>query len=449
MVIDINTRVEITDETVKEITTPGQAGKIGLIGAFPNIDKTVYVFETLDQLRNKHGIVPNSGSEVNFNGALAAKRLFMDGVDNCAGAETVTTVNITQDNKLSNDDVSIKVVSGADLETTKAKNIAATHLTYNSLRNALVRLADEDVDKIFISDSIYNAIPQSGDTLYNSNTPLKETGSINDVFDLIEYFQTKVYSSQKPAPVCYYWDKVPTSTNSNNTTTEKAGIKTTQIVTSEAVEQAEYIRDNDATNLATCGIYFQELYINGEAATRMESAAHMLAWTASLPVGTSLTNKAVPGITGIVGEELYFGELDDGFKLMNAGIQVVRPLNKRAGTYCIKNSIQPNMYDIAHITAVAYLLKQYNFVDTLGELNYELPIQVLKAQLEAVNRDVMSVAPIIYEVIMGQEQILSPWKIYIPIKIRLHGIIDVIKVGVSMEIIDESTGVEVTTTIEE
>lgn len=448
MTIDINTRVEITDETVKQVTTPGQAGKIGLIGAFPTIDKTVYVFETLDQLRNKYGIVPKSGSELNFNGALAAKRLFMENIDDCAGAETITTVNITQDEKLSTDDISIKVVSGADLETTKAKNIDATHLTYNGLRNAFVRLADEDVDKIFISDNIYNAIPKSGDTLINKTTPLTTDGTINDVFDLISYFQTKVYSSQKPAPVCYYWEKVPTSTNSNNTTAEAMGIKTHQIVVDDAVNNASYLNEIDKTHLSTCGIYFQEVYINDEAVTRMETAAHLCAWTASLPVGTSLTNKAIPGITGLVGEELYFGEIDDGYKLMNKGIQVIKPLNKRQGTYCVKNSIQPNMYDVAHITAVSYLLKQYNFIGSLGAVNYELPIQVLKAQLEAVNRDVMAVAPIIYEIILGQEKILSPWKIYIPIKLRLRGIIDVIKIGVSMEIIDESNGVEVTTAIE-
>lgn len=436
--MDINTRIEITNETVKEINRNGQAGNIGLIGAFPTIDKTVYVFDSIEELYDQYGIVKYSNSYKNFNGSRAASRLFLDGIDSAQGASTVTTVNVT-DGTLQSDDISITVDSGQGLNITQQTDIAATHITYESLFKSLTMLQDEDIDGFFIASPLDQAIPLANTKLYNGVT-ISSDGNINHVYDLVNYFQNKVYSTQKP---CWWvhWLNCPLSNQSQNT--QSLGIKSSIIDATEAVKQAKYINEHDTTNLSTAGIYYQSAYIQGEATNAMETAAHMCGVTASLPVGTSLTGKRIPGITGI-NEEAYFGAYDDGFKMMNAGINILKPYQRRDGTFTVKNSIQPSGFDAAHVTAVSYLLKQYDFLTTIGEINYDIPISVLKAQLESINQQVMQAVPVISDVIVGTEKILSPWKIYIPIKIKLRGIIDVIKIGVSMELTDDTNGTVVT-----
>ena len=183
----------------------------------------------------------------------------------------------------------------------------------------------------------------------------------------------------------------------------------------------------------------------------MEAAAHIAGFMATLPIGTSLTNKIIPGVEGIPeGEEMFFGKGDAGEILMNSGIQIVKPYNRNDKTFCIKNSIQPSGYDIAHVRTIAYLLRQYDLISTIGQTNDNVPIEALKAQIKATSENVRKLSNrLITEVTIGKERILSPWKIYIPIRIRMRGIINVIKIGVSMEIIDESNGVEVSSTIEQ
>lgn len=453
MTMDINTRIELSNETIKNNTVPGQAGKVGLIGAFPSINQDVHAYTNLANLRADYGIVANSGSEKNFDGAVAAKRIFMDGIEDYDGASSITTVNIC-DETLDTSKISVQVDDGngsiednENGENAIVNTDKATLLTYAKLKNALTKLADEDIDLLFISADINNAIPKTGDVLYDS-TKLTKDGSIDAVIDLILYYLNKIYSTKKPCNWIYWMNCVTGATEGQETD----GIGSKIINVKEAVRQAEYIAKQDTTNLATAGIYYQpgflrkSTYGTSQAVSRMEVAAHMTGFTASLPVTQSLTNQTIPGLTG-VSEEAYFGEKDAGGLLMNVGIQVIKPNDRLNGTYCVKNSIQPNFFDVNHIRAVTYLLKQYNLIDTIGEETYDINIEALKAQLETVNKDVLATVPVIKEITVGNHKILSPWKIYIPINIKLYGTIDVIKIGVNMEIVDESNATEVTSTI--
>ncbi|WP_455644831.1 hypothetical protein [Methanosphaera sp.] len=438
--MDINTRIEIENETVKNINEPGQAGKVGLIGAFPSIDQTTYVFTSLSELRDTYGIVPKSDSEKNFDGALAAKRIFMEGIDDCEGASSISTVNICT-SALKTSNISVTVNESGDIETEDDEEREVdgdTLLTYTKLKNALTKLAGEDIDLLFIAPDIQDAIPQKGETLYNGETR-DSKGSINDVIDLILYYLNNVYSTQKPCNWISYLNLV----TDISTGQETGGIASNIINVKEALALVKHITDKDTTNLATAGIYYQPLYINGTKVSRMSAAAHMTGFTASLPVTQSLTSQVIPGVTGVE-EEAYFGEKDAGGILMNAGIQVIKSHNRLSNTWDVKNSIQPNGFDVNHIRAVTYLLKKYDLINSLGEETYDINIEALKAQLEAVNKEVLSDVPVIKEITLGTHKIISPWKIYLPVKITLYGTIDIIKLGVSMEISDESSSTSAT-----
>ena len=296
-----------------------------------------------------------------------------------------------------------------------------------------------------ISSDIRNAIPKKDDIRYKG-TSFTAAGTINDVYDMITYYENNVFSIQKPVYWINWLNKLP-GTNGNSTVT---GINTTLVDVPGAKSEAEYYNSIDKTNIGTAGWYCQPLEIHGASVNRMEAAAHIAGFMATQGIGTSLTNKVIPGITGIPeGQEMFFGKGDAGEILMNAGIQVVKPYNRNNGTFCIKNSIQPSGFDVAHVRTIAYLLRQYDLISTIGQTNDNVPIEALKAQIKSKSEEVRKLSNrLITEVTIGKEKILSPWKIYVPIRIKMRGIINVIKLGVSMEIIDESNAVEVSSSIE-
>ncbi|WP_292474184.1 hypothetical protein [Methanosphaera sp.] len=441
---DINTRIEITNETVKDIATPGQAGKMGLIGAFPSINQDVYCFGSIEEVYDKYGVVLKSNSWYNFDGPRAAHYLFHEDTEECDGVTNLTCVNIT-DSSIASSELSTTVVNSGSYSTA-IKEIAATKLSYTSLKEALIKLSDEDIDAFMISSDIRNAIPKKDEVSFKGET-FSKAGTINDVYELIAYYQNNVFSIQKPVYWINWLNDLP-GTNGNSTVT---GINTSIVNVPHAKEETEYYDSIDKTSIGTAGWYCQPLEIHGANVTRMEAAAHIAGFMATLPIGTSLTNKVIPGITGIPsGEEMFFGKGDAGEILMNSGVQVIKPYNRKDKTYCIKNSIQPSGYDVAHVRTIAYLLRQYDLISTIGETNDNVPIEALKAQIKAKSEEVRKLSNrLIIEVTIGKEKILSPWKIYIPIRVRLRGIINVIKLGVSMEIIDESNAVEVSAQIEQ
>lgn len=440
---DINTRVEITNETVKDRSTPGEAGNFGLIGAFPTINRDVRCFNEIEEVYDAYGVVLKSNSWFNFDGPRAAHYLFHEDTEDCEGVNTLTIVNIT-DGTLEASNISTTVETTKDY-TTAATEIAATKISYTKLKEALIKLSDENIDAFMISSDIGDAIPKKDEISYKGIKFTKD-GTINDVYDMIAYYQNNVFSIQKPVYFVNWLNRLP-GTNGNSTIT---GINTSVINVAAAKSEAEYYTSIDKTGIGTAGWYCQPLQIHGANVSRMEATAHIAGFMATQGIGTSLTNKIIPGVTGIPdGEEMFFGKGDAGEILMNAGIQIIKPYNRNDGTYCIKNSIQPCGYDIAHVRTVAYLLRQYDLISTIGQTNDNIPIEAVKAQIKAKSEEVRKLSNrLVTEVTIGREKILSPWKIYIPIRIRMRGIINVIKLGVSMEIIDESNAVEVSSAIE-
>lgn len=442
--VDILTRVELVNKTEHNTSNYGQAGKVALIGAFPTNNTEVKSFTNLTALRNKMGINPGTASEKQFDGARAAKRLFMEGITGYAGANTVTCINVTEGlTDTLQSTITVKVLDDENAEDSQTiTNITqSTKLTMTKLKQALNKIIDESMDMIFISSDLNDAVD--------------DTHTLKDVYtELVTYLNSR-YSAQKPT---YYIGALRCTDNiSAGQQTGDEALVSNEInvlgvtdgednITSYGAKQICEIFANEDNELATAGLFYQGGVINGESVEPMELAAHICGWIASLKVSQDTTYQTIPALEGI-SEEAYFGTNDAGRLLNEFGVQVIKPKNRIQNTYCINNAIVPAGYvdgtdndgtrwHTNHVRAVSYLLKQYAFEAGLGINNFTANIDSFKASLTSVTNNVLSNVDVIRDVNIGSIEVVEPYEIYVPIDIELAGVVTLIRVGVNMTIPD-------------
>lgn len=419
--IDVRTRVELSNETVKESGRPGEAGKVALIGAFPSTSQDVYSCTSLRALQRHYSITPGTKSETEFDGARAAKRIFMDGINGYSGATTVTCVNIS-DETLDTNNLSATVTSG---NTTSADVTSAIKLTWDKLIMALNKINDDDMDVLFIASDLRDAVDDDHD--------------LEAVYDKVIGFVNNKFIMQRPTYVV-----APVVCTEDISGGQPDGIPSTTIQVTESerdgkkIPGAEQVANcfNTATNeLTTAGLFCQGGKITNNSKTDtvdvMEMAAHMVGWMCSLPVSQDLTYQDIPGVTGI-SEELYLGEDDAGEYLNKCGIQVIKPKSRTNNIFCVNNSVNPSGWHTNHVRSVAYLLKQYGLEAGLGLNNFENNLDAFKANLNNVTNTVLQNVDLITNVEIGDIELIEPYEIYVPIQITLAGVITLIKVGVNM-----------------
>ncbi|MCD8211193.1 MAG: hypothetical protein LUC37_06600 [Prevotella sp.] len=434
--IDINTRVELANETINTTATPGQAGKVAIIGSFPNFDDGVYSFTTLRKLRNHYGIVAGTESEYNFDGARSARRIFMEGINGYKGATEVVTVNIRDSDDAESNGSTLptsltvntitedEADSGDcdyDIRTLSDTNGGGT-LTMDKLIKALTKLSGENIDILFIASDLNGAV-------------VKGSVEMSDLIAKILDFLDTEFTVQRPTNLILpirCADEIDTGQDT-------AGIVSEIINVDDAIEIANQFAENENC-LNAIGLYYQGGTLMGEDVDYIEVAAHMCGFTASINVSQSLTYQTIPGLTAI-DEEAFFGEHDAGYILNSAGVMVLTPKSRKDNTFCVKNDTQGNGWNANHIRSVSYLLKQYNLVNGLGINNYQANREAFKAQLTATNNQVLSSVDVIQEVTIGDIEVRSPYRIYVPVEISLVGVISIITMGVNMTLIDESAEV--------
>lgn len=176
--LDIRTRVELKNTTQREKIKAGMAGKVALIGAFPSSKQTIYACENYSQLVNHYGVHLGTTDVSNYGGVRAGRRIFMDGISGLGGASSISCINICTKKPVSHDpyapdyretytevekydsgygiinpDINTNVDPEVIPEGTLEKDRS---LSFEKLKKALLQIADEDMDILFIACNLWD-----------------------------------------------------------------------------------------------------------------------------------------------------------------------------------------------------------------------------------------------------------------------------------------------------
>lgn len=422
-------RIKVQNQTTKINNSTNRGGRVAVIGAFPSKDVGIHSFATLRDLRKFYGITSGTTSETDFEGAKACARIFMDGVSGCKGATEVITCNIATKKKSSGDDSSeVKGnVSQADGTSTGDLTYAVSSdydltLTYEKLSAALSKLKGESFDILFVADTFQDLGDQKEFSV-SSDDPKCLPG-----FRKVNKFLADEFELQRPSQLV-----APLYVGAGTTTSEN-GLNEEAINLTKAKTVANLFVDNP---YLLDGLYWQtfnlDLTSGVYACDLIESAAHMCGFIAATYVEDSLTRKDIPGILK-VNEEVYFGEDNLGYQLTEAGIHVIRTKSRTDNSYCVNNSMLPSEYDISHIRSISYLIKQYDLESILGEHNSIGNIESFKAQLKAVNKQVMESLSIFNSIDTDDMEVVNSHELLINLKVDMAGVIIVVDLGVNMTV---------------
>lgn len=448
---NIKTSVNLVNTTIHNVSTNGEAGKVGLIGSFPSMINTVQEHTNLRDLRTTYGITAGTYKETEFEGARDARRIFMEGFSGYRGASSILSVNtcdVTSENKLNltalENSVNVTVSKGTvnNDETKDEKIQDAMKMTYDRLKEALNKISDDDIDILYIANDLREATDDNHTLL--------------DVYRLIIDFLNDEFSTTRPT---YFVGSVQTD-GASDTASQPSGLGSQEInvlgttktendetvlVDVGAKQICELFADNNVNNeLTVAALFYQGGIILDEKVGPGEMAAHMCGWISSLPVYQDLTYLTIPGVTGI-SEEVYFGENDAGYNLNQMGVNVIKPKSRKDKTFYVNNSITPTGWHLNQIRAVAYLLKRYAFEAGLGINNLSTQLETFKANLNTVTYEVIKETnEFITEVTFDEDIIIHNHDhIELALNITVGGVVTKIDVGVNMSLEDYST---VTTT---
>ena len=438
-------RVTVTNNILSSSTNKTKGGVVGLIGAFPSDKSEILSFNSLSDLRTAYGIMPGQDSETQFNGARAAKRIFMEGVSEGKGAYEIRVCNITTKPEDIPDGINVQVGSAeeggvitlAEDEVIDPSEGTAdellnydTRLTPEKLKTALSKIQSEQIDMLFVADAIGKFVPPvdtSGIDNYNA-AQYKED---NDRLGILRKALVNLFENQKPVPLVF---PLKTTVDGNGSSgTFPVGSSTINVVDATVISDT-YFKDQMPLLLhATTG----RLKLNGSEVVSdlIESSAHICGFIAGTNIQESLTRKEIPGVTGVE-EELYFGVNDAGYKLTQKGLHVIVPKSERDGKYCIKNSRIPfaQEYDVSHVRCLCYLIKSYGLSDKLGRINSTFELETLKTELKSVNKTVMDELGIFQDINCEDIESLDANRIKINLKVVMDGILLKIDLGVEARV---------------
>ena len=445
---DIKTSVQLFNTTVHNISAEGEAGKVAYIGSFPSMKNDVFECTSLKELRDYYEIEKGTWRETEFEGGRDGRRLFMEGFSGYRGVSSLVTVNTCEvDNPTANQNLNLNALSESSftVESGEGESNAsedrkvqdAMYMTWDRLKKALAKLADDEFDILFIGNDLHEAATDGH--------------TIIDVYTLILNFLNNNFATKRPA---YLIGAVTTSdvldqpdglkskeinVNGHDTNPVRYGAKQICEVfqrnaKGELVSIDDPSKKVDANELAVGALFYNGGTILDEEVGPAEFAAHMCGWIATLPVNQDLTYLTIPGVTDI-SEELYLGVNDAGAILNKMGINVIKPKSRKDHTYYVNNSITPNGWHLNHIRAVSYLLKRYAFEAGLGINNLATQLEKFKANLNTITNDVINKIDIITDVTFEDEiTVIDPFHVSLAMNITLAGVVTRIDIGVSMNL---------------
>lgn len=151
---------------------------------------------------------------------------------------------------------------------------------------------------------------------------------------------------------------------------------------------------SDAANIASAalagehcyGLLTQQLTVNGEQLSVLNSAAYYCGLIAGLNVGNTMTMKVVPNVTA-VSPELSFETGGAGKALLEAGITTIKCQDRGAGRYIVVNSEQPNGFDLYVNRVRDYVVKSFALHQFLGRRNREATLNEIKQEVDRVKME--------------------------------------------------------------
>ena len=316
--------VVVTDVDKIKTKTYGNAGKIALIGAFPNSTFSIGSFTKLEDAQTECGATTIPEACVSY-GCLP----YIFNQDNQSkGAEEVIIVNT---------------------------NYGAETLSYTidngKLANALLVLADEDFDILTVADTI---------ALGNGST-------LNAMWNTLHSFVVSQYTNQKPFGII---TSVGIDVTNSNGDTLVAGFKSLfeDKGIYKAVTTPVYIKgDTDALSLAQSGCWHA-------------------AFTAGRPVNKSETGKIYKNLQGLDSKSLFPISTTSGIidweNLVDAGFHTTKYHNRRLSIVKCINNMTPVGWDMKVERVKNFMVKQLSFADVFGEDNNEPTIDYVKGLFE-------------------------------------------------------------------
>lgn len=181
------------------------------------------------------------------------------------------------------------------------------------------------------------------------------------------------------------------------------------------------------------GIITQQLDVNDETLSIVDSGAYYAGVIASLNVGNSMTMKAIPYVTGVT-PELSFENSGNGKALLEKGFTTVKCQDRGSGRYIIVNSEQPNGYDLYINRVRDFVVKEMALHQFLGERNRRATISEIEHELASIKERCVNTLDLLenisYRVVKKDAQCVD---IYID-SLVFAGIITQIDVYVRIEV---------------
>ena len=320
--------VVVTDVDKIKTKSYGDAGKIALIGAFPNSTFNIGSFTKLETAQEAVGATTIPEACVSY-GCLP---YIFNQDSQSRGAEEVIIVN-----------------------TNYGASTLSYTITNELLANALLTLADEDFDILTIADTI------SLESTSNNSTV------VNPLWGTLKTFVDSQYRNQQPFGII-----------------TAIGIDNTSETGDTTVESFKLLfHDKGIYKAVTTPV---QLKTDNEALTLAQSGCWHAAFTAGRAVNKSETGKIYKHLQGVDSKSLFPIQSDTGKldweNLLDAGLHTTKFHNRRLRIVKCINNMTPVGWDMKVERVKNYMVKRLSFADVFGEDNNEPTIDFVKGLFE-------------------------------------------------------------------
>ena len=320
--------VVVTDVEKIKTKSYGDAGKIALIGAFPNSTFNIGSFTKLETAQEELGATTIPDACVSY-GCLP---YIFNQDSQSRGAEEVIILN-----------------------TNYGASTLSYDITNELLANALLTLADEDFDILTIADTITLESTSNNSTV------------VNPLWGTLKTFVDSQYRNQQPFGII-------TAIGIDNTST-----------TGDTTLESFKLLFHDKGIYKAVTTPAQPKTAN-EALTLAQSGCWHAAFTAGRAVNKSETGKIYKHLQGVDSKSLFPIQSDTGKldweNLLDAGLHTTKFHNRRLRIVKCINNMTPAGWDMKVERVKNYMVKRLSFADVFGEDNNEPTIDFVKGLFE-------------------------------------------------------------------
>ena len=321
--------VTVTDVEKIKTKSYGDAGKIALIGAFPNSTFQIDSFTTLEAAQAKVGAESIPEGCISY-GCLE----YIFNQDNQSkGAEEVIIYN-----------------------TNYGKSVLTYTITNGDIANALTVLADEDFDILTIADTINLEVEGDSSSVV-----------LNPIWTTLKTFVDSQYMNQQPFGII-------TSIGINNSSSTG---ETNLNAFKKLFEKRGFYK------AVTTPVQRKE---DADALTLAESGCWHAAFTAGRPVNKSETGKIYTDLVGTDTKSLFPITTEEGKidweNLVDNGLHTTKYHNRKLQVIKCINNMTPTGRDMKIERVKNYMIKRLMFTDVFGEDNTKPSIDFVKGLFE-------------------------------------------------------------------